>query len=306
MVLPFSWTPFSRPRPTNLRRLAGFGTLATLAALLAIRVLPAPGPASRADVQGAGGAPTASVSPGKLLLALEEAIAQVSRLEKQVDSGKVVPQFGEKARDIIAAAMSRAGPTAAVELEQVVEGLLEPLFWRQVALLRQQASEEVESSAGPGGQPPLDAVMRAERKFVAESDDLVPAATQKRWSLARERTSLHNSLERRVRLSAALSEERARSTKLQRATIEVIGKLQDQMELLAQKVQGIRGGGSPWVLSTSYRIPSTPLQLVGRYEQGRATVEVNLTPDKDPTHSEGGLAEGFGPANFGVSFNLGV
>ncbi|CAE8589087.1 unnamed protein product, partial [Polarella glacialis] len=100
--------------------------------------------------------------------------------------------------------------------------------------------------------------------------------------------------------------ERARAALAQRSTIEVIGKLQDQMEQLALKAQSARGGSSPWVLSTSYRIPRTPLQVVGRYEQGRANVELNLTPDKDPSRSENGGLDQFGPANVGVSFDLGM
>ncbi|CAE7354202.1 unnamed protein product, partial [Symbiodinium microadriaticum] len=53
-------------------------------------------------------------------------------------------------------------------------------------------------------------------------------------------------------------------------------------------------------------IPNTPLQFVSRYEQGRANIELTLTPDKDPTKSEGGFAEAVGPANIGVSFDVGV
>ena len=41
-------------------------------------------------------------------------------------------------------------------------------------------------------------------------------------------------------------------------------------------------GSSPFVLSTSYRIPKTPLQFVSRYEQGRANIMLTLTPDKEP------------------------
>merc|ERR1711920_1169591 len=109
-----------------------------------------------------------------------------------------------------------------------------------------------------------------------------------------------------LRHRAALVEERANSARMQQTTIDVIGRMQEHMERLAQKVQSARSGGSPWVLSTSYRIPNTPLQVVGRYEQGRANVELNLTPDKDPTNAESNFVQGIGPANLGVSFNLRV
>merc|ERR1711972_1156040 len=109
-----------------------------------------------------------------------------------------------------------------------------------------------------------------------------------------------------MRRKAAIAEEQARAARMQQATLSVIGKLQAQMVQLQQKVAGARSGGSPWVLSTSYKIPNTPLQIVGRYEQGRANVELNLTPDKDPSKSGASFAEGIGPANIGVSFNLGI
>ncbi|CAE7464146.1 unnamed protein product [Symbiodinium natans] len=109
-----------------------------------------------------------------------------------------------------------------------------------------------------------------------------------------------------VDIEAALMEERARAAVLQRSTVAVIGRLQEQMEELAMKAQSVRDGNSPFVLSTSYRIPNTPLQFVSRYEQGRANIELTLTPDKDPTKSEGGFAESIGPANIGVSFDVGV
>ncbi|CAK9038267.1 Hypothetical protein (Fragment), partial [Durusdinium trenchii] len=126
-----------------------------------------------------------------------------------------------------------------------------------------------------------------------------------------------------VDTAAALAEERARAALVQRSTIEVIGRLQDepmgfsstrsssslgsleeQMEELAAKAQAYRDGSSPFVLSTSYRIPKTPLQFVSRYEQGRANIMLTLTPDKDPTKSDGGFASAVGPANIGISFDV--
>lgn len=245
--------------------------------------------------------------------ALQDAVTQISKLDEEVSSGKIVAKFGERAGQILSAAKSRAGPSGAVDLLPALAGALQPLFLRQASQIRQKLLEEMDPKAGVS-RPPLDAVAQTEKRFREQLTELVPANVPSEvdlsgWSIEPELKTLKQQLERRLRLSAALAEEKARSAKSQRAMIRVISKLQDQMELLAQKVSGFRSDGSPWTLSTSYRIPSTPLQLVGRYEQGRATVELNLTPDKDPAvqRPEGGsgLAEGFGPATLGVSFDLG-
>lgn len=233
--------------------------------------------------------------------ALQEAMSALQPLASQVEAGNVVPGFGERARSIVSKARARAGPSGSY-VERAVEGLLEPLFLTQVYLLRQRAADEVEAILSSGTRPPMDVIDQAERRFKDSAADLVPSQ-ENRWSLEPERAALRRGLLRRLQQGAAIIEERARTARVQRITMEVIGKLQDQMDQLQQKVQGARGGGSPWVLSTSYRIPKTPLQVVGRYEQGRANLELNLSPEKDPTNSDSGFA-GIGPANLGVSFNL--
>jgi len=213
-------------------------------------------------------------------------------LREQVDAGHIVPKFGEKADEILS---SMDQPDA----QRVVDGALHALFLRQVALLRQQVALKFE---GAGGE--LDALSQADAQFVQDAQTLLRQGSG--WSFEPERGALRSWLHGAFQRDAALAEERARAALAQQATIEVISKLQDQMELLQQKAQSLRSGGSPWVLSTSYRIPNTPLQLVGRYEQGRANVELNLTPTKDPSSSDASFVESLGPANFGVSFNLGL
>eukprot|EP00440_Ansanella_granifera_P029051 gb/GFBE01031557.1/.p1 GENE.gb/GFBE01031557.1/~~gb/GFBE01031557.1/.p1 ORF type:complete len:284 (+),score=63.22 gb/GFBE01031557.1/:1-852(+) len=278
--------PPSASRERKLR----FGHLGLLIAACCAVVLSVqltiPGPA-----HGTADAGQATrVSTQGMAASLEKAMAEIQSMETQVNDGKLVPKFGEQAAAIIAEARS-----VAPELGKAVEGALEALFLRQIAVLRQQ----VASAAVPED---LDAVASSEAQFMQQAVELSGPV----WSLEPERRRLRASLERQVQTSAALAEERARAALAQRATVEVIGKLQEQMEQLAVKAQSARGGNSPWVLSTSYRIPNTPLQFVSRYEQGRANVELNLTPDKDPSKAEGGFASSFGPANIGVSFDLGI
>mmetsp|Transcript_31318 Transcript_31318/g.82987 ORF Transcript_31318/g.82987 Transcript_31318/m.82987 type:complete len:279 (-) Transcript_31318:197-1033(-) len=234
---------------------------------------------------------------GAALGHLDEALAQITSLQAQVEAGQVVPNFGSKAQEIVTKACSNAG-SAAPELEQAIDGALQGLFLRQAALLR----EEVAKSFGSKAE--IDAPAQADKQFLAAARDLVRPGSG--WSLEHERGQLRASMEDNLRRGAALLEERARAAQVQQSTVEVISKLQEQMEHLAAKVQSARGGGSPWVLSTSYRIPNTPFQVVGRYEQGRANVELNLTPDKSPLNTQASFVEGIGPANIGVSFNLGL
>lgn len=236
----------------------------------------------------------AQASP--LIGALADALGQIQALRSQVDGGHIVPKFGEKAQGIMKDALSKAGGEVP-ELEQAVDGVLHSLFLQQLSILRLRLATKFESSKG------VDALAKADQQFVASANELVRPDSD--WSIGTERDALKSVLEGAFRRDAALSEERARAARTQQATIHVISKLQNQMETLQQKVQGM-GGGSPWVLSTSYRIPNTPLQITGRYQQGRANIELNLTPDKDPANSEAGFVEGVGPANLGLSFNLGV
>jgi len=96
-----------------------------------------------------------------------------------------------------------------------------------------------------------------------------------------------------------------RTAQTQRATADVIGKLQKQMEQLGEKLRGM-GTGSPWVFWTTYRLPKTPIQISGRYQQGRANIEMNLSPNRDPANAEAGFVEGLTAQNVGLSLNVGV
>ncbi|CAE7516518.1 unnamed protein product [Symbiodinium sp. KB8] len=243
-------------------------------------------------VQGGRAAAGAGDDGGGDVLAIAQSVmAKVRDLQAQVQTGDLVPNFGEKAASIVAEA--RQG---GADLEKAVEGALEPLFIKQIHELKSKhATSDVPCD--------LDAVDEEEKKFKAEAAELSTGST---WNYEPERRRLRAQLDQKVDAEAALAEERARAAVLQRSTLAVVLRLQDQMQDLAAKAQAVRDGNSPFVLSTSYRIPNTPLQFVSRYEQGRANIELTLTPDKDPTKSEGGFAEAVGPANIGVSFDVGV
>lgn len=232
-----------------------------------------------------------------LSVVLKDVSESLRPLQQQVESGHLVPKFGERAQTVLATAERRAG-SAGPELARAVDGMLQGLYLRQLALLRQQLTAKFERSGRPA-----EAVAQADQQFVTQAEELRRPGSS--WSYDQERYSLRAVLEGIYRREAALAEERALATKAQQSTVEVISKLQSQMETLQQKVHNLRAG-SPWFLSTSYRVPGTPLQIIGRYQQGRANIELNLSPDRDPANAEAGFVEGVGPANLGLSVNLGV
>lgn len=226
---------------------------------------------------------------------LNEVRSTIRPLEEQVDQGKLVPQFGQRAEMFLAAYSGKSGDA---ELERAVDAMLHALFLRQLPLLRQQLAAKYDKAAKP-----LAAVAEADERFVAAAEQLKRPGSD--WNYDHERYALRAVLEGGLKREQALGEERMLSAQTQQSTVEVISRMQSQMESLQQKVQAMRAG-SPWFLSASYRIPKTPFQLIGRYQQGRTNLELSLNQDRDPANQEAGMVQGFGPMNLGVNVNLGM
>lgn len=275
------------------RLLAAFAVLAAIAAVPTVlqpRLVKQRAP----PVQLSAEAPSdGAVSEASLLGVFREAMSEVEALQQKVSAGSVVAQFGEKAAGIWESS-NELSPV----LAEAIDGALHALFLQQLGMLRHETRQKFEAAGHH-----YDVLRAADEAFVEQASQLVRPGSE--WSIEQERSMLHQSLMTVFRRDAALLEERALAAKAQQATIGTIGRLQGQMEQLAQKVQSMRSA-SPWVFSTSYRIPKTPLQVVAKYSQGRANVELNLTPDRDPANNENGFVQSFGPANIGVSFNLGL
>mmetsp|Transcript_1107 Transcript_1107/g.3154 ORF Transcript_1107/g.3154 Transcript_1107/m.3154 type:complete len:290 (-) Transcript_1107:72-941(-) len=228
---------------------------------------------------------------------LEHMSSAVEPLRKQVDGGTIVSKFGQKAEGVVASTAAQGG-AAGPELARAVDGLLHTLFLRQLSMLRQQLAAKFEKDKNP-----VEAVAKADTEFVAQAQDLVRPGSS--WSFDAERYALRAVLEGTFQREHKFAEERLVATQTQQATVEIIAKLQSQMEALQSKVQAMRAG-SPWFLSSAYRIPGTPFQLIGRYQQGRANFELSLNPDKDPANADAGFVQGIGPANLGVGLNVGL
>jgi len=275
--------------PVTLALIAG-------AALAAIGVIHAPFPGAMAQARQLQRAPqqldadeAEDVNADDLHYLLEK----VEALQDQVDAGLVLPHFGQQAAEIVSRVQGRP------ELERAVDGMLHALFLQQLATLQQTLL----SSFTNNRYVTAGSVIRADRRFVARAQALLrPGST---WSFEPERTSLHASLAGCFHRDKLLVQEKTRAIQTQRVTADVIGKLQQQMDRLGEKLRGV-GGGSPWFLWTTYHIPGTPIQLSGRYQQGRTNIEFNLDRDKDPARGEAGFLDGLLTKNLGLSLNVGV
>lgn len=228
--------------------------------------------------------------------ALSFASEEVESLRQQVDAGRIVKNFGQKAQNILDAVNERAGSKKS--LVSIVDSSLHALFLRQLLLVQQQLVERFSNDHA------LDATLsRADKLFEITAKDLVrPDST---WSFESVRDSLKAELSEILRDNAALKNEQERVAQTQRATAAVIGQLQKQMDEIGEKLKGT-GAASPWMLWTSYRLPGTPLQVSGRYQEGRTNIELSLVRNKDPANAEAGFVEGLTPQNLGLSLNIGL
>lgn len=236
------------------------------------------------------------VPSGALEQLLGSVEASLQPLREEVASGHIVPKFGERAEAVLSNAVQQAG-SAGTEVEKVVDAMLQSLFLQQLVLLRQQTAAKFGKASRP-----VEAVSQADQQFVTQAEELKrPGST---WSYDVDRYALRAVLEGSFRREAAYAEEHRTAVRSEQSTVEVISRLQGQMENLQMRLQHMRVG-QPWFISSSYRIPGTPVTMIGRFQQGRASIELNLAADRDPVTAEAGFVRGVGPANLGVSANFG-
>lgn len=244
-------------------------------------------------------APRARSSPEpseeQLHEAFTTALSKVSRLRQEVDRNRIVPKYGQKSQAIL---HSLSESIKAADAEAAVDGLLHALFLRQLSSIQQKLTDKFLHA-----RDFTSAISKADKLFVAATKDLIRPESS--WSVEAARQALRAELGDALQQEALLAEEQSRAAQTQRATADVIGKIQKQMEQLGEKMKGA-GTGSPWALWTSYHLPGTPFQVSGRYQDGRANIELNLAPANDPANGEAGFVEGVTPQNLGLSLNLGM
>ncbi|CAK8986444.1 unnamed protein product [Durusdinium trenchii] len=267
-----------------------------LAVAAAVCTLAVPCRLSVTSVQGSEPTDNEQAEMGAMDQLLGSVEASLQPLREEVASGHIIPKFGERAQSVVSSAVQKAG-SAGAEVENVVDAMLQELFLQQLVLLRQQTAAKFGKASRP-----VEAVTQADQQFVTQAEELKrPGST---WSYEVDRYALRAVLEGSFRREAAYADEHRIAARSQQSTVEIISRLQGQMENLQMRLQHMRAG-QPWFISSSYRIPGTPLTMIGRFQQGRASIELNLAADRDPVTAEAGFVRGVGPANLGVSANFG-
>eukprot|EP00933_Yihiella_yeosuensis_P004640 TRINITY_DN109018_c0_g1_i1.p1 TRINITY_DN109018_c0_g1~~TRINITY_DN109018_c0_g1_i1.p1 ORF type:complete len:294 (-),score=57.39 TRINITY_DN109018_c0_g1_i1:423-1304(-) len=283
-------------RPRRHLRSQAVG-LALLGAAAFVGLIPGPVLTPSANTtepvqQSSGGA----VGDATFREALGDALSKIENLRVEVDRDRVISSYGKKAQDILKSFSDRAVSSPA--LVPAVDGHLEALFLRQLSLVHKQTIERFLGSRDADA-----ALSRADKQFVSIAEAL--KRPDSKWDYEPVRSAMRAELEAALQQEAILSKEQERHAQTQRATAEVIGRIQKQMDSLGSKLRGT-GAGSPWMMWTSYRLPGTPFQVSGRYTEGRTNIQLNLAQNKDPANAEAGLVEGLTPANLGLSLNLGL
>eukprot|EP00929_Paragymnodinium_shiwhaense_P109611 TRINITY_DN76087_c0_g1_i1.p1 TRINITY_DN76087_c0_g1~~TRINITY_DN76087_c0_g1_i1.p1 ORF type:complete len:305 (+),score=77.43 TRINITY_DN76087_c0_g1_i1:118-1032(+) len=230
--------------------------------------------------------------------ALRSALDSLSPLQKQVEAGRVIGNFGKKAEKII----ERASADGA-DIERTLDGALQALFFRQLASLRSELFRRYEGTSSRTAET----IEKADKEFVRRAEALVREGSS--WSFEVDRELLRSSLEGTLRREAALAQERRRGSLTRRTYFTLLGRMQKQLDKLGESLRG-SGGASPWMVWTSYRIPKTPVLVSGRYQPGRTNVAITLAADEDPANAEANFVQGFRPSwlpatNLGVSVDFG-
>ncbi|CAK9062616.1 unnamed protein product [Durusdinium trenchii] len=226
--------------------------------------------------------------------ALETAWSEVQKLSAEVDRDRIVPNFGKKAQAILKQLEERLGSSS--DIAVAIDGALEALFLRQLLLVEEKLGKRYLHTA------PAKALEKAEKSFSEAAKELLRPDSE--WSYEPAQKDFSNDFAQALRHQVSLSHERMRTAQTQRATADVIGKIQKQLDSFADKLRGTTSG--PWSLWTSYRLPGTPIQVSGRYQDGRTNVMFDLVPNKDPANAEAGFVDGLTPQNLGLSLNVGI
>lgn len=262
--------------------------------LLLVTVLGALLPNLSLSAPETNGAQAAPPSDARAREALETAWSQVQKLSTEVDRERIVPNFGRKAQAILQQLEERLGDSS--DIADAIDGALEALFLRQLLLVEQKLEKRYLVHSG------AKALEKAEQSYNAAAQELLRPGSS--WSYEPALKDFASEFAQALRQQVSLSQERMRTAQTQRATADVIGKLQKQMDYLADKLRGTTSG--PWSLWTSYRLPGTPIQVSGRYQDGRTNVMFDLVPNKDPANAEAGFVEPLTPQNLGLSLNVGI
>jgi len=241
-------------------------------------------------------------------------MSEVAALRKAIGTGEAVAEFGSKADALLAdAAQKFAAETPegdeevtglykdkAEELREVVTASLEPIFVKQVALLKEGALDQFNKGM-LGDQDPSEALAAAEASFVREATASVPAKTG--WGVKAERASLVGIMQAIIAPAKKATQIKLQSAQQLNTAMQYLQMQQQQMQAMQAQYTG--GQGGKWNVGAAYRPPDTNINLSGSFQQGRTNIQVSMVPDEGAALlGQNGFSNGVGPANLGLSFNI--
>lgn len=231
--------------------------------------------------------------------AFSEARHKIDDLTRAVDKQGVVKNFGWKAQKLVEQSFSHVGleGAATAALEHALDVKLEALFRRQLQVLRVMATDQYEESVlfRPN---PLEAAWNAEQLFLRSATSLVrPGST---WSFETEYKDLLSWLVKAYSRDVELVEEQGNQGHGKHITLEVIRKLQQQLDSVERDAK--TRGALPWDVKWQWLVDKSPIGFRGQYTGGRSVVELLLMPGQDPRQKT--FLNRLGPLNLAVAFDM--
>jgi hypothetical protein len=231
---------------------------------------------------------------------LRSALAKIEPLRLEIESGKIVEQFGMKADAIVDEALEQAASLstdALATLEQMIDAPLQVLYYKLLGYLRETVLQQYRAA----GQSSYEAMVQADAEFVRRATEAARDGSDD-WDFYRERQFLQAVLN-----LAADATHKTNEVQLQAAAQQqtAMAFLQSQQQMIQQLQSQLYGQTSPWNVGVAYRIPDTNFNVQGSYQQGRANVQLSCVPDEyAPFLGPNGFTNGVGPGNLGLSLNL--
>lgn len=231
---------------------------------------------------------------------LRSALAKIEPLRLEIESGRIVEQFGTKADAIVDAALEQAASLSTeslATLEQMIDAPLQVLYYKQLAYIRETVLQQYRAA----GKSSYEAMVQADAEFVRRATDAARDGSDD-WDYAGERQFLQAVLN-----LAADATQKTNEVQLQAASQQqtAMAFLQSQQQMIQQLQSQLYGQTSPWNVGVAYRIPDTNFNVQGSYQQGRANVQLSCVPDEyAPFLGPNGFTNGVGPGNLGLSLNL--
>eukprot|EP01035_Chromulina_nebulosa_P020927 gene20927-27124_t len=258
---------------------------------------------------------------------VDESLSKVVELRKIVDTGSIIPSYGQKADEICNSAFERFSAESPIpdikgceaifdkkieDLEKVLDAPLHVIYLKQLGLLRDKAlktfkslinnSKLADSNGNTENSNEYEAVIQVDDTFRREAEESTRQSPE--WDYTKEVSYLKLSLNEIASKVRKASETIVQAAKQNQNAMQF---LQMQSQQLAALQQQLQGASSPWSAALAYRVPDSNINLSYNYQQGRNNIQISCVPDEAvPLLGPNGFVQGVTPGNIGLSFNINV